>query len=98
MKAMSMSLQLDEPLNPEMELDHVLTGVLGLPIQTPIFRLSFGDLAAMDERRYDEWVRSVEAVQKSLKAVIDNEQLWFDLHPQAQDRDAHAFVALSDLP
>jgi hypothetical protein len=98
LQSMSMALQMDETLTADMELDRILAGILDLPIKTRVFQLSFGELAAMSKPRFQQWVRSVDAVQEMLKGVIENQQIWFKLHPNAQDRDAHAFVALSDLP
>jgi hypothetical protein len=98
LQSISASLQIDESVTPETVVEDVLSGILDLPIKTPIFRMTFGELAAMSERDFQEWIRSVDAVQKMMKSVIENENLWFKLHPNAQDRDAHAFIALSDLP
>ncbi len=98
LQSLSVALQMDETLTANMELERVLAGILHLPIKTRIFQLSFGELAAMGKPGFQQWIRSVDAVQEMLKGVIEKQQIWFKLHPNAQDRDAHAFVALSDLP
>ncbi len=98
LESLSAALHLTVPLSRDTELYRVLTGIFNYPIRTSIFSISFGELAAMSEDRFQEWVRVAGILQEKMKGILNNEQLWLELHPGAQDRDAHAFVALSDLP
>jgi hypothetical protein len=98
LQAMSLALQIDEPISADLKLEPLLSSMLGLPVKTRIFRLTLGELAGMSAARYREWLASVELAKGTLQTLLDNPHLWFKLHPDAQDRDAHAFIALSDLP
>lgn len=98
LQMMSVTLNVDEPITADLGLDRVLSGLLGFPVQTRVFRLTVGELAAMSEARFLEWVRSISISRNTLKKLIENPNLWFKLHSSAGERDLHAFVALSDLP
>ncbi len=98
LRATTVSLQIDEPISAELNLDKVFSGILGIPLKTNVFKLTLGELAAMNAARYQEWVQSVNASKQTLADLADNPNIWFGLHPSAKNRDFHAFIALSDLP
>ncbi len=98
LQMMSATLNIGEPITADLKLERVLSGLLGFPVQTRSLTLTVGELAAMGAGRFQEWVRSVSLSRDTLKKLVENPNLWFQLHPGAGDRDQHAFVALSDLP
>ena len=95
---LSATLNIAEPISPEMPVERFLSVLLGFPIKNPIFQLTIADLAAMSQTDYDDWVKSVKAQKDSLKALTENSHIWKKLHKDSKERDAHAFVAMSDLP
>jgi hypothetical protein len=98
LQVIATSLNLSEPITAEMPLDRFLQVLLGIPLKTPVFQVSIGDLAAMSQTDYDDWVRGVKSSTETVNALIDNPNIWYKLHPTAREREEHAFVALADLP
>ncbi len=98
LQATSATLNLAEPITAEMPIDKFLTLLLGFPLKNPIFRVTIGDLAAMSQTDYDDWVQSVKAQKDTLQTLTENPHIWKKLHHEARDRAAHAFVPLTDLP
>ncbi len=98
MQNLSATLNIAEPIDADMPVEKFLTVLLGFPIKNPIFQLTIGDLAAMSQTDYDDWVKSVKAQKDALRALTENPHIWEKLHRDAKERDAHAFVPLSDLP
>ncbi|MFH1688769.1 MAG: VWA domain-containing protein [Candidatus Eisenbacteria bacterium] len=92
------SLNLSEPITADMPLEKFLLVLLGFPLKTPIFHVTIGDLAAMSQVDYDDWVNGVRSTTETLDSLTENPNIWHKLHPTARDREAHAFVALADLP
>ena len=98
LQTLSATLNIAEPISADMPVEKFLSVLLGFPIKNPIFQITIGDLAAMSQTDYDDWVKSVKAQKDSLEALTENAHIWKKLHKDSKDRDAHAFVALSDLP
>jgi hypothetical protein len=98
LQVITTSLNLSEPITAEMPLERFLQVLLGFPLKTPIFQVTIGDLAAMSQTDYDDWVAGVKSTTETLNSLIENPNIWHKLHPTARDREAHAFVALADLP
>lgn len=98
LQVVSTSLNLDEPLTADMELEKLLQLLLGLPLKTPIFKISISDLASMSQVDYDDWLRSLRGCHDTLASLLENPTIWYRLHPTARDREMHAFIELADLP
>ena len=96
LKSLTLSLNIGEPLKAETPISTVLEALLELPVKTPIFSYTVAQLAAMDAIEWQAFVQSVDLSSGVLRDLLDNSNLWFELHPNSQDR--HAYVALSDLP
>ncbi|MFH1688771.1 MAG: vWA domain-containing protein [Candidatus Eisenbacteria bacterium] len=98
LQVVSTSLNLAEPITADMELEKLLKLLLGLPLKTPIFRISISDLASMSQVDYDDWLKSVRGCHDTLESLLENPTIWYRLHPTARDREMHAFIELADLP
>ncbi len=98
LQTLSLTLNIAEPISADMPVETFLSMLLGFPIKNPIFQLTIADLAAMSQTDYDDWVKSVKAQKEALQALTENAHIWKKLHQDAKDRDAHAFVPMSDLP
>ncbi len=98
LQAVSATLNLSEPITADMPIDKFLNLLLGFPVKNPIFQKTIGDLAASSQTDYDDWVKGIKAQRDTLKALTDNAHIWEKLHNDANDRAAHAFIPLSDLP
>jgi hypothetical protein len=98
MQTISMSLNLAEPIDPNMELSTFLQRLIGFPLKTQIFFITLADLAAMSQVDYDDWTKKVKACTETLTELIDNPNIWRKLHPTAKDSQNHAFINMNDLP
>lgn len=97
-QTVSATVNVAEPISADIPIEKFLGVLLGFPLKNPIFQLTIGDLAAMSQADYDDWLRSVRAQKDTLKALIDNAHIWRRLHHDASERAAYAFVPMSDLP
>jgi len=98
LKTISATLNLGDTISGDMDLSELLMAILGFPVKNPIFKVSPKDLAAMSVTDYGDWQQSVKACTSTLSTFIDNPNIWMKLHPDAKERDAHAFIRMSDLP
>ena len=98
LREMSVTLGFDTPVTADSGLDHLFSGILGLPVRARSFQLTVGELAAMKSSRFQKWLHSINGVRSGLKKVVERPELWFKLHPEAPERDRHAFIDESALP
>lgn len=90
------------PLAGEIEADtplaEVLTRILGVPIRSPIFKLTPRMLASMTGKDFNDWKSQIEASQSIVKSHIDRTSIWFKLGRSGKSSELHAFFKVSDLP
>ncbi|MCP3964223.1 MAG: VWA domain-containing protein [bacterium] len=98
MQTVSATLNLAEPITGDISIERFLGLLLGFPLKNPIFQVTISDLAAMSQTDYNDWVQNVKAQKDTLKALTENAHIWRKLHHDAKEREAHAFVPMSDLP
>jgi serine/threonine protein kinase len=94
LQAVSATLNLSEPITADTPIDKFLN----LLLKNPIFQRTIGDLAAMSQTDYGNWTEGIKAQRDTLRAFINNDHNWFKLHADVNERAAHAFIPLSDLP
>jgi len=98
LQAVSATLNLAEPITADTPIDQFLNPLLGFPVKDPIFQVTTSELAAMSQNEYDDWVQGIKAQKDTFEALTENAHIWRKLHQDVNDRAAHAFIPLSDLP
>ena len=96
LQSLTVSLQFGNSLRADTPLEDVLESILELPIKSDLFSLTVERLASMGSSDWQAFVGSVQASRDSVGRILENEQLWFQLH--SNSKDEHAFIPLSDLP
>lgn len=94
------SINMKEPVDPDMPLSKLLLLILGFPVRNPIFDLTPVKLAAMTTRDYEGWVQQVRASESISRSHLENGSIWFELgdQPGGASQNKHAFIKVADLP
>jgi len=91
-------LSLGEPIKPDEPLSKIASMILGFPVRSNIFSMTFTKLAAMSEADFNSWVQEIEASKTIIKTHVENSRIWRSLGREVELEQRYCFLKVTDLP
>ncbi len=98
MQILATMINMGEPVDPNTKLSDVLNLILGFPVRSRIFDMSFNTIVAMSAADFQSWIKELEASESIIKSHLDSTKVWFSLGRDTSPENQHCFIKLKDLP
>jgi hypothetical protein len=98
MKAVVTGVEIGEPLTPQTSLKTLLSVILDVPVQSPVFEMTPEKFDGMTDADFDTWVKQVDQSRSRMKSHLDNHAIWFSLDRDVPLQKRSAFIGVKDLP